>query len=112
MQASSKALDLAAIVSGPKAALSAQVVPTRSCLEPARSRLVQASGQMTPPPLRRVRSPTHSPRKRILTYQIIWSSVLPKTTVKDFSFELPPPKGNVIAGSFSLRGDGTWNKIN
>jgi hypothetical protein len=52
------------------------------------------------------------PEEETLTYQIVWSVGFPKSTVTNFSLELPPPKGNAIAGSFALRGDGTWNKIN
>jgi len=54
-----------------------------------------------------------SPEEMTLGWRLIWYVGLPKKiTVGSFSTELPAPKGNVIAGSFTLRADGTWEKIN
>ena len=46
------------------------------------------------------------PEEGILAYQIIWSVAFPKINISKFGLEMPPPKGNAVAGSFAFRGDG------
>jgi hypothetical protein len=52
------------------------------------------------------------PEEAILAYTVIWSPSFPKVVFEKGGIEMPVPKGNAVAGSFALRGDGTWNKIN
>jgi hypothetical protein len=56
--------------------------------------------------------PDSQPDEKKLGYKIVWSIWLPNKAniAEKLGFEMPPPKGNMVAGSFSIRGDGTWNK--
>jgi hypothetical protein len=84
--------------------------PDRSCLNVESKTLWQVDLDATT--VKTTPVANAQPEEETLTYQIVWSVAFPKATATNFSLELPPPKGNAIAGSFALRGDGTWNKIN
>jgi hypothetical protein len=49
------------------------------------------------------------PEEKTLFYRVIWSTWSPKKISKD-GLDLGQQKGNAVSGSFSIRGDGTWNK--
>ena len=53
-----------------------------------------------------------SPEETTLHYQVVWSLWFPTkvNAGENFGVEMPSPKGNMVAGSFAIRGDGTFNK--
>jgi hypothetical protein len=53
--------------------------------------------------------PNAQTEERTLLYKVVWSTWSPRKISKD-GVELDQQRGNVAAGSFSIRGDGTWNK--
>ena len=90
--------------------LTADPCPNRSCLNYQTEFLWDVDNSATTVTTRSIANAR--PEEAILGYQIIWSVAFPKITTKLLGVEMPAPKGNAIAGSFSFRGDGTWNKNN
>jgi hypothetical protein len=91
--------------------LTADLCPNKSCLTWATAKLLwEVDDDAT-----RVTTdtmPNAQPEEKNLGYKIVWSVWLPNKAniAEKLGFEMPPPKGNMAAGSFSIRGDGGWNK--
>ena len=90
--------------------LTADPCPNETCLMWTTQRLWEVDRDGTTVTTTPVANAT--PEEAILAYRVTWGIWFPKVTLKGGGIEMPAPKGNAIAGSFSLRGDGTWNKIN
>jgi hypothetical protein len=91
--------------------LTADLCPDKSCLSWTTSRLLwQVDDDATKVKTDSV--PNSQPDEKTLGYRIVWSVWLPKKAdvAEKLGFEMPPPKGNMAAGSFSIRGDGSWSK--
>ncbi len=91
--------------------LTGDFCPHKSCLSWTTKLLWEVDGDATMVATDPV--PDSQPDEKILSYQLVWSVWFPtKVNVDDkVGIEMPPPKGNIVAGSFSIRGDGTWNKM-
>ena len=52
------------------------------------------------------------PEEATLHYQVAWSLWFPTkvNAGENVGVEMPPPKGNMVAGNFAIRADGTFNK--
>jgi hypothetical protein len=53
--------------------------------------------------------PKSQPEEKTLGYQVVWSIWSP-TKINIDEKLVPPPKGNMVAGIFSIFGDGSWRK--
>jgi hypothetical protein len=90
--------------------LTADPCPNRTCLKWNTELLWEVDGDHTTVTTTPVAD--SKPEEATLAYQVTWGIWFPKVTLPKGGIEIPALKGNVHTGSFSLRGDGTWNKIN
>ena len=91
--------------------LTPDLCPNKSCLQWTPRFMWQVDDEATTVTTSTL--PNTNPDEKTLSYRLIWSIWYPNKVVVDkFAIEMPPLKGNAVAGSFNVRGDGTWNKNN